>query len=192
MNGPLLIGLTGLAGSGKSTCADYLIERGAFMRVKLAEPLKKMLRNLLRFQGVGEQEIAAMIEGELKECPTPFLNGITPRYAMQTLGTEWGRGCVHPTFWTDIAARQIERYMQDGWDVVVDDVRFPNEAEMIRRLGGRVARVIGRRSDLPGIGHNSENALPVSLVNNTINNRGPFEDAQQDIDSIVRVMRGAV
>lgn len=76
---PSVVALSGLAGSGKSTLADYLIQRHGYTRVKFAGPLKAMCRAM----GMDE----AQIEGHLKEVPSPHLQGRTPRYVMQTLGT---------------------------------------------------------------------------------------------------------
>jgi hypothetical protein len=83
MTAARLIALTGYAGSGKSTLADILACEHGFTVVKFAGPLKAMLRAL----GLDEREI----EGDLKEQPCQLLAGHTPRRAMQTLGTEWGR-----------------------------------------------------------------------------------------------------
>ena len=47
-----------------------------------------MLRKLLACQGADAEMIRRMIDGDLKEAPTPLLEGRTPRHAMQTLGTD--------------------------------------------------------------------------------------------------------
>lgn len=127
-----LLGITGKAGAGKSTAADYLVSRG-WVRVKMADPLK----NMMRAMGLSDRHI----EGDLKEVPCPLLQGKTPRYAMQTLGTEWGRQMIGPEVWTELARREIALCMAQGLDVVVDDVRFENEAAVIRELGGMVLQI---------------------------------------------------
>ena len=85
-----VIGITGHKGSGKDTAAEAVAAQG-FTHVKLADALKAMLRKLLACQGADAEMIRRMIDGDLKEAPTPLLEGRTPRQAMQTLGTEWGR-----------------------------------------------------------------------------------------------------
>ena len=42
-DGPSVLGITGRAGSGKTTAADYLVSNG-WRRVKMAGPLKDMMR----------------------------------------------------------------------------------------------------------------------------------------------------
>lgn len=140
---PKLIGISGSAGVGKSTAAQYLSQQHGFVHLKFAGALKAMLRTLLAL--TGEAEIDRLIEGDLKEMPPPALGFRTPRHAMQTLGTEWGRDCMGENFWVDICKQQIQReIMLEQNSVVVDDVRFENEAAMIRSLGGKVIRLTGR------------------------------------------------
>jgi hypothetical protein len=68
---------------------------------------------------------------------------------MQSLGTEWGRNTVQPDFWVNIAQGKLERLLGDrrvASDTpqilaVYDDVRFQNEADMIRSYGGLIIDV---------------------------------------------------
>lgn len=129
----MLIGLTGLAGSGKSVVANVLTTEFGFTRVKFAAPLKNMLRTMLADMGFCEDDRERMVEGDLKETVIPEL-GVTPRHLMVTLGTEWGRECVRQDIWTTLWAAQADRFDR----VVVDDVRFPNEVSLIRSRGGEL------------------------------------------------------
>lgn len=135
-NYPDLVALTGQAGAGKSTAASYLIERHGYTLVKFAGPLKDMCRAL----GLTEAEI----EGDLKEVPAAKLCGRTPRHAMQTLGTQWGRDCLGPDFWAGMWKARAEAVIEAGGRVVVDDCRFPNEASLIRQMGGDIFKISGR------------------------------------------------
>lgn len=98
--GPKLLGITGKAGSGKTTASDHLVSLG-WTRVKLAGPFKDMLRAI----GLTDQHL----EGDLKEAPCDLLCGQTPRHAMVTLGTEWGRDMIGGDFWTEISAVRSSR-----------------------------------------------------------------------------------
>jgi hypothetical protein len=139
-NPPDLIGLVGRKGSGKDTAAVLLIEQG-YENVKFAGALKDMIRNLLAYQGVEDETIERMIEGDLKEEPSDYLGGKTPRFVMQTLGTEWGRDLIGKDFWADTAMRRIGNFLDQGKQVVVTDVRFWNECEIIKDAGGTVVGV---------------------------------------------------
>lgn len=134
-NGLTLVGLVGRKGSGKDTAAVLLLEQG-FENVKFAGALKGMIRTLLAYQGADEETIERMIEGDLKEVPTDYLGGKTPRFAMQTLGTEWGRDLIGTDFWIGTTMRRAE-----GKRAVITDVRFPNEAAAIEAAGGTLIGV---------------------------------------------------
>lgn len=147
-----LIGITGYAGSGKTTAARILVERHKFLQVKFAGPLKAMVRCL----GLGDAEI----EGNLKELPSAILGGKTPRHAMQTLGSEWGRDLIHPNLWVNAAMAMVDDALDHGGRVVIDDLRFPNEAEAIKSRGGMIVR-IQRDGVGPVNAHHSEaNDIP--------------------------------
>jgi hypothetical protein len=153
MSGPHLVGITGRAGSGKSAASDALVEAG-WVRMKFASPLKDMLRAI----GLTDQHI----EGDLKEVPCDLLCGQTPRHAMITLGTEWGREMIGGNFWMNIAANRIATAMAAGINVVVDDVRFDNEADLIRRLGGVVLGL--ERDNVLAIDHKSEAGVTADMI----------------------------
>jgi hypothetical protein len=138
-----IVGLTGLAGSGKSTAAEYLERQHGYVRLRFAAPLKNALRRMLQDALVDDHTIERMIEGDLKEVPQPVLLGKTPRHAMQRLGTEWGRHCIGEAFWVNLLQNTIEG-LPPGTRIVVEDVRFTNEAKMLRSLGGKIIRMEGR------------------------------------------------
>jgi hypothetical protein len=170
-----LIGLVGYAGSGKSTAAERMVERLGYARVKFADPLKQALRAILRSAGVDEKTIERMIEGDLKEVPAAELCGRTPRYAMLTLGTEWGRGLMATNFWIHLFVTRVDRLRNQGHSIVVDDARFPNEFEAIRDLGGMLIKVM-RPGLVPDLSHESEqhveSAKPDYVV---VNGRTPAD-----------------
>lgn len=87
-----------------------------------------MTRTLLREAGEDEATIERMIEGDLKETQVVSIPGApTPRWLMQTLGTDWGREIIEDSIWVDLAFDKIGRALGKGKSVVVDDLRFPNE-----------------------------------------------------------------
>jgi len=99
---------------------------------------------------------------------------------MQTLGTEWGRACIHPDFWVMIARAKTQRIMNYGMPVVIDDVRFANEATMIRELGGELWRI-----ERPGIAysgdHSSEGGLEDITPDRVIVNDGTIDQLKEKI-----------
>jgi len=172
-----LIGLAGKAGCGKSEVALVLAREG-YRRHRFAGPLKAMLTTLLEEAGFGEDEIIECIEGDLKELPVAELSGHSPRHAMVTLGTEWGRDTMHPDFWVNLWKFRVCALLDAGFDVVVEDVRFPNEEQMIRKMGGRLFLVEGRSKGVQS-GHPSEThrVSPDEIINN----EGTLEDLEKAV-----------
>lgn len=168
----MLIGITGLAGSGKSEVFRILEAEFGFTRVKFAGPLKNMLRTMLEGAGFCEDDRERMIEGDLKEVVIPEL-GVTPRHLMVTLGTEWGRDLVHPEIWTRLWAMEADRHVR----VAADDTRFPNEVDLIRARGGQIWRI--ERPGLVAGTHRSETFVPKADV--TIYNTGSLADLRNNV-----------
>lgn len=132
----VLISLTGAKGCGKSTVGAILVADYGFRRMRFADALKRMVACLGLTQ--------AQIEGAEKELPCPLLGGKTPRQAMQTLGTEWGRAMIDKDLWVRALQTEIVGYRvnhKGETRIVVDDLRFPNEHAMIRSMGGVVWRI---------------------------------------------------
>lgn len=161
----MLIGITGKKGAGKDTAAGALMMALGLKRRPFAGALKAMVRALLEYQGVDAHTVERMIEGDLKETPSTYLNGRTPRYVMQTLGTDWGRCFIGEDFWVNVWSRAVEA---DKGRCVVTDVRFDNEAEAIHERGGVVIEV--RRAGANGDAHASEAGVSTQLVDRILVN----------------------
>lgn len=169
-----IIAFTGLAGAGKSTAAMHLVKSRGFERVRFAGPLKAMLAAL----GLTPAEI----DGDRKELPCDLLGGKTPRWAMQTIGTEWGRNLIAPDLWIRAWKVAVDR-LPTGVPVVVDDCRFPNEADAVRAAGGVIVRI-----DRPGAGiasvHESEQhqIAMARILHNTLDER----NLREQVDAMLR------
>lgn len=147
---PPIIGITGLAGSGKSTVAQMLAEIAGYRRVRFAQPLKDMLRAM----GLS----ADQVDGDQKGDPCELLCGQTPRHAMQTLGTEWGRERLGTDVWVNAAMRHVKAIAAPR--VVFDDCRFENEVEAIKLRGGVVIGVT--RPSVESAGSHASEAMASS------------------------------
>lgn len=147
-NAPPIIAFGGRSGAGKDSAAQVLVAAG-WVKVAFAGALKLMLHALMVSQGATFEELLEATEGADKERPSKYLGGCTPRWAMQTLGTEWGRDRIGPSFWLDVWKRQVEAVADGCQGVVVTDVRFANEADLIRSLRGNVYKII-RPSNIIG------------------------------------------
>lgn len=161
----ILIGITGLKGSGKTTVAQMLQGQG-FVRLRMAGILKDMLFAL----GLTIDEI----DGPLKEQPCKLLDGKTPRWAMQSLGTEWGRDLISPNLWVNAMKQKVINQAVRGKYIVIDDIRFPNEVQMVQDLNGKMWRIA--RANVTAENHASENMVEYLPVDVEINNIGTLEE----------------
>ena len=176
----LLIGLHGLARTGKDTAATYLAAHYALLSYAFADPLKAALANMFSLT-------TAHIEGALKELPLPAI-GKSPRQLMQLLGTEWGRNLVHDQLWLLLAeqhiANQLECDQTRYSGIVIRDVRFENEARWIRSQGGYVVHIL--RGDAQQVAaHSSEARLHVADHDVVINNEGSINEFYSELNSLM-------
>ena len=174
----MIIGLySPAAQSGKTTVARELERRG-YCILPFAQPLRDMLSAMLRGVGYKQEEIDRYMYEDKEAVLSPF--GVSFRHMARTLGTEWGRECVGPDVWT---THWLERVRSHSF-VVVDDVRFANEAELVRTLGGQMWKVTR-----PGVERATEHASEGGLdkwphFTHDIINAGTLQDLLSGLPSI--------
>lgn len=167
----MLIGLAGYAQSGKTSTANILKARFGFTDLALADPVRQLAEAIdpiiiyraseSRFMRYSELLAAEGYE-EAKKYPE-F------RRTLQRIGTEAGRQVFGEDVWVGLLFNRIATVQAD-WrksNVVVTDVRFPNEAAAIRTWGGRVWR-INRRGQTSTDPHPSEAHIATLDVNRDI------------------------
>jgi len=107
------------------------------------------------------------------------LMGATPRHAMQTLGTEWGRECIDTDIWTHLWATRARMLLDKGVNIVVDDCRFENELALVKSMGGERVHLISLGSERESA-HASEDGLPIAhndiVIENTMSGIADFEE----------------
>jgi hypothetical protein len=157
---------------GKSTIADHLVTEHGFTRLSFAEPLKAMAGTLLGFFGYSPQDAFHMTHAA-KEAPLPEIDRrITSRQLQRTLGTEWGRDCIHTDIWLRCWASRYLRLCTQaaGTRVVVDDMRFLNEALLMQRFDALLWKV-----ERPGVDISSTHRSDGDL-----NHLKPLSDPEND------------
>jgi hypothetical protein len=170
-----VVGLCGHAGAGKDETAAGLLKSG-WERVSFADPVRAALLALNPFiAGLGQHiETAVKVRGwgESKR-------DMDVRWLLQRIGTEAGRDIHGQDCWVNIARRKIEATSKN---VVVTDVRFPNEVAMIRDLGGEIIRV-----DRPGVGPVNDHPAEHQPIESehTIINDGTVEELHDAILELI-------
>jgi len=155
----MIIGVSGKIGSGKDSFANYLIKYVKenydilFENKKYAYNLKKIVSILT---GVSMEDVLSR-EGKLKYLPEW---NMTVGEMQQKLGTEAVRNNIHQDAWV---LSLFGTYSEDKFWVITD-VRFKNEAEIIKKKGGIIVRLNGdpekcRLNDNRSMEHPSETEL---------------------------------
>jgi hypothetical protein len=185
----MIIGLMGKAGAGKDTVAAMIADTAAgsnavehLVRIdSFAAPLYHALEAMLAVPP------GTLRPRDVKDKPIESL-GRSPRYLLQTLGTEWGRQMVHPDIWMRLGMERhqaAERLHGHELLSVFTDVRFENEAQAILQRGGVLMHIV--RPGLPQVeAHVSEQAVDYSQAHVRILNDGSLGDLAR----VVRVEIG--
>lgn len=137
----MILGLVGYIGSGKGTVGDILVREHGYHQFAFADALKDAVATIFTWpRGLLEGDSNA--SRSFRERVDPWWSHkfgyeVTPRLILQKMGTEACRHGIADNIW--IAA--LEKRMAGYQDVVISDVRFPNEIEFVRSVGGVIVRV---------------------------------------------------
>jgi len=140
----MIIGIAGFQGSGKDTIADYLQNIYGFKRDSFAATLKDAVaavfgwdRELLEGRTTESRAWREQVDPWWSERLA--MPNLTPRLVLQKWGTEVARKSWHDDTWIASLENKLNRAHND---IVITDVRFPNEIQAVRNAGGIVIRVV--------------------------------------------------
>lgn len=137
----MIIGVVGFIGSGKGTAADILVGKHNFAKLSFADAVKDATAAIFGWQRPlleGDTEESRIFRETKDEFWSERMGkNFTPRLALQLMGTEAGRDVFHSDLWIYALERKMAMYP----NVVIADVRFPNEIDFIHSKGGFVVRV---------------------------------------------------
>jgi len=173
---PKLIGLYSPAPqSGKTTLALFMEEHLGFERRSFSFPIKIMVETFLRSAGL-DRSLIDKLSLRFKESAITPIGGASYRELCQTLGTNWGRDLIHKQLWIDILMQSLSKTKP----TVIDDVRFPNEADTIHSLGGEIWHI--NRPNRPLLnGHLSEGLLGNTAFDRVLWNAGTQQELFQQL-----------
>jgi hypothetical protein len=139
----MIIGFVGFIGSGKDTAADYLVNFHGFRRDSFANTLKDAVSHVFGWDRTlleGRTAEARSWREQVDEWWANRLDmpNLTPRLMLQLWGTEVCRSGFHDDIWIASLENKIRKTKDN---IVISDVRFPNEIKAIHNAGGLVVRI---------------------------------------------------
>ncbi|AKH38338.1 MULTISPECIES: hypothetical protein [Nitrosomonas] len=141
-----LIGLAGAIGSGKSQVGRLLSDKYGYKEIMFkTEFVRRILLSLDIVNGHPDYEIYFNLfyDRKLKDKPSKLLGESTPREVMFSF-SDWARS-IDPDTSVKPTELKIKTYLklktQSLLDIVVSDVRFEDEAQMIKKNGGTIWQV---------------------------------------------------
>ena len=202
----MILGIMGKAGAGKDTFADLLVKEHGFVKIGLADEMKRWLKRVFDFsdeQLFGPSQARNAPDERYRRPGDPENDGafLTPRKALQVLGTEFGRYC-YENVWIDLALRTAKAvqggqvYTQKrglvphhedftglvGTPVVIPDVRFQNEFDAIRAVGGVMLRITRPGAGaMTHISETEQDSIPDHAFDHVYANTGTVDEMRCDI-----------
>lgn len=164
------IGIAAKKESGKTTIADALEDKFGYFS-SFSVPVKSMIDDMLFYLGYSGKEVRYFNRNKDEIIPKV---GRSIRYLWQTLGTDWGRNMVNPDLWVNCALTEFN----------FDDVRFENEAQLIRDNGGVIIHLL---DDKPGTDpHESETGIAIKKEDLVVYNTGTVDEAVAKIEGLLK------
>jgi len=180
-----LVGIGYQMGVDKDTVADYMCATFGFRKMRFADPLKEAVAAIYGWsrESLEDQEFKATVD--------PFW-GITPRVALQLVGTEAMRNNVDKDIWIKAMQRRIAKHAADtrAPSVVITDTRFLNEVDTIKELGGYVIKVVRPNNEFTMAGAIGEHSSELELSgydgwDYTIVNNGDLQKLRMEVDKAI-------
>jgi len=193
----MIFGIVGKARSGKDTFADFLAEAlyertyKTFIQMAYAKTLKDRIQadfDLSWDQLWGdEKEISdkRYVKIDKKGDGNVYW---TPREIMQAYGQFFRT--IDYDFWV----KELFRVMEDKEfeNVIITDIRHPNEADPVKERGGYIIRIQSER-EITSTVHNQQHISETAMdnykkVDFIVANNGTLEDLRDAAEDVVRLV----
>lgn len=174
----MIIGIVGYKGSGKDAMADYLVEHFQFEKMAYADPIKDVCAQLF------DLDDDYFNKRDLKEKKLDFWE-LSPREILQKVGTDLFRKHFDQEFWVKLMENKIQNKLvkYPDMNIVCSDVRFQNEADLVKKLGGKIIFI--DRFDSIQDTHEAEQCN-ISNIDFIIENKGTLQDYYTKINHHIK------
>jgi hypothetical protein len=172
------IALIGKARSGKDTAANFLVREHAYTRVAFADPLKEMALSIDPLVTTSPT-VYVRLRSLIRAAGWEYAKDHYPevRRLLQRIGQTQREH--DPDYWVSVARRKLSAAESWNLPVVVTDVRYANEADMLRSRGFRLVR-LARSGTAVGT-HRSETELDSFAADCQIHNDGDLAQLRRAI-----------
>jgi hypothetical protein len=183
IGGQMLIGLAGKASSGKDTVADYFVKNYGFKKISLAEPLKRIVKDVFVLDDFTVYNRVA------REQPLSQWNNWSVRKLLQFIGTELFRKNIDENVWVKSLLFRVQNDLNNNY--VVPDCRFPNEIEYLKNNFEDFLSIKTIRQGCNGqVGLSNHESEAYDLITDyTINNDGTLEELWIKADDIFKTAK---
>lgn len=186
---PAIIGITGKKYSGKDTLGKLFMSKYNYKRLAYADPLKTVCKCIFGFND-------DQLYGDKKEIDDEFWK-TTPRKVLQYVGTNMFREHmkniiphIENNIWVEVVKKQIldERKQNPNATFVITDIRFENEAQLIRDLGGIVIKLKRNDSEIIIDNHASEQEIDMLYADYEFTNNNTIEELYEKVLDAISVL----
>ncbi len=181
----MIVGISGKIGSGKSTIAEEFKKCGFYLDA-FANSVKDVSNLIFGFdrnklEGISKEDRI------WRETPDERYSNLlgknfSPRDSLILIGTTFGRNQIHQNVWIETV---FNRHLSNQ-NLLITDVRFPNEYESVKKRGGvliRINRPTPKHNSTSA--HESECALDNYNFDYVINNDGTLEELIEKTKNII-------
>lgn len=183
-----LIGILGKKRSGKDSSGNYMIAKYNYTRYAFADPIKDIIKIMFDFNTKQLNEDKEIIDERWN---------ISPREILQKFGTDICRNDLkeyipnikldNETLWIKLFRFFYEKNKDK--DIVVTDVRFLDEINIIKSLGGKIIKI--NRNNVLYDSHSSEcniDNYSKDLIDYHIDNNYTYDDLYSQIDTLLNLI----
>jgi hypothetical protein len=183
------IALIGKARSGKDTAALWLVRNRQYTRLAFADPLKEMALSINPYVPTG-YGVTVRLSSLIADVGWEYAKDNYPEVRRLLQWTGHSIREQDEDYWVRALGRKVANAEAWNLPVVVTDVRYENEARMLRSRGFKMVRVVRPTGTAKTMGeiraamHASETALDDYAADVTIHNESTLAALYEQVESL--------
>lgn len=187
------IGIIGKARSGKDTAADYLVRTNGYTRLAFADPLKEMILSINPLVPT-TTSVHVRAVTLIRDVGWEYAKDTYPEVRRLLQNTGQTVRAYDEQFWLTAMRRKLSNAEASNIPVVVTDVRYENEADMLRARGFKLVRIVRpsrpsgqavTMAEARAATHSSETALDNYWEDDVIHNTSSIPDLERHLSAVL-------